>query len=558
MSDDTTTPSPAVRRHHPAGPLDRLLAPLHRSSPVVDLVLAAATVVVGAALRFTQDDAFITLRYSRNLAEGHGLVYNLGERVEGYTNFLWTAFLALPFHFDVDPVLWSDVGSIVAGVVTVLATRRLARRLLDSERYATIAALLLVGFHSFAIYLTGGLETQWQTAFVVLVALALAPGLDAPLPPARLAAASVVAGLACLTRLDSAVLLVAIGVPVARALWRRGELDVGRVAAAVVPAAALVLPWLLWKSGYYDALLPNTFVAKQTPILWAVGRGLFFLLLFLVVTFLIVALPLTRAGWSGLRTRPGTRWALGVVGLWVLYLLYVGADFMEFRFLVPVLPLAMILVTATLPALPERRELAVVAVIALGSLAKWALFYPGVLGIESARALEDHVTDPAGWREAGEVLRADFPEGERDGPTLAVTAAGALPFFAQLRTVDMLGLTDVGANERRWELTKLKAGHEHIATLDYLVDRGVDLVIGGLVVEPCEEVAGLDRLEVVRRMYLTYEVPAAELPSGSRLVSIPLRSRDRCLVALDLSTGERRERIDRQGYAERSLDDLRP
>jgi len=40
------------------------------------------------------DDAFISFRYARNLVEGHGLVYNPGERVEGYTNLLWTLFAA--------------------------------------------------------------------------------------------------------------------------------------------------------------------------------------------------------------------------------------------------------------------------------------------------------------------------------------------------------------------------------------------------------------------------------------------------------------------------------
>ncbi len=37
--------------------------------------------------RFVQDDAFISFRYARHLVEGHGLVWNPGERVEGYTNF---------------------------------------------------------------------------------------------------------------------------------------------------------------------------------------------------------------------------------------------------------------------------------------------------------------------------------------------------------------------------------------------------------------------------------------------------------------------------------------
>ncbi len=38
--------------------------------------------------RFIQDDAFISFRYAENLVQGKGLVYNEGERVEGYTNFL--------------------------------------------------------------------------------------------------------------------------------------------------------------------------------------------------------------------------------------------------------------------------------------------------------------------------------------------------------------------------------------------------------------------------------------------------------------------------------------
>ena len=43
---------------------------------------------------FLTDDAFISFRYVRNLLEGHGLVFNPGEYVEGYTNFLWILELA--------------------------------------------------------------------------------------------------------------------------------------------------------------------------------------------------------------------------------------------------------------------------------------------------------------------------------------------------------------------------------------------------------------------------------------------------------------------------------
>ncbi len=43
---------------------------------------------------FLTDDAFISFRYARNLLEGHGLVFNPGEYVEGYSNFLWVLELA--------------------------------------------------------------------------------------------------------------------------------------------------------------------------------------------------------------------------------------------------------------------------------------------------------------------------------------------------------------------------------------------------------------------------------------------------------------------------------
>ncbi|HEX7602922.1 MAG TPA: hypothetical protein VF316_15000, partial [Polyangiaceae bacterium] len=72
------------------------------SRPVQGLllvVLGAALLLVHARLfDFICDDAYITFRYARNLAE-HGVpLYNLDERVEGYTNFLWMILAAALFR----------------------------------------------------------------------------------------------------------------------------------------------------------------------------------------------------------------------------------------------------------------------------------------------------------------------------------------------------------------------------------------------------------------------------------------------------------------------------
>ncbi|MCX5752617.1 MAG: hypothetical protein NTW97_03090, partial [Candidatus Krumholzibacteria bacterium] len=57
------------------------------------VILSLATLAILAAgliaFRYVPDDTFITLRYARNVLRGEGFVFNPGERVEGYSNFLW-------------------------------------------------------------------------------------------------------------------------------------------------------------------------------------------------------------------------------------------------------------------------------------------------------------------------------------------------------------------------------------------------------------------------------------------------------------------------------------
>ena len=67
-----------------------------RLPPRAILVAAACTALAAGLLAFFHyipDDAYIGFRYARNVARGDGFVFNAGERVEGYTNFLWLTLL---------------------------------------------------------------------------------------------------------------------------------------------------------------------------------------------------------------------------------------------------------------------------------------------------------------------------------------------------------------------------------------------------------------------------------------------------------------------------------
>ncbi len=497
-----------------------------------DAVLVVATIVAGWTFRFTQDDAFISMRFAKNLAEGNGLVYNAGERVEGYTNFLWTLFLAIPHALHADPVHWSNVASIVAGVGTVLITARLARTLSGNASVALLTGLCLLAFHTFAIYLTGGLETQWQTFFVICAIWLMSPWLSGhEVTHTAIIAASLAAGLACLTRLDSVVLIAgAFG----SALWARrrsGSLRARDAIELAVPAAALLTPWFVWKWTFYGSPVPQTLHAKDTPLLWALIRAGMFLGLFGLLTFFAFIAWGAFKGRAAVTSSPLGRWFITIGGLWLGYLFIVGADFMEFRFVVPVLPLIMIAVIVATATLPHKRQMLVVGLIVFGSAAKWYLFYPAAVGIESARLLNEHVEQPNGYREVGDELRVafeDLPASQR--PSIAITPAGAIAYYSELYSIDMLGLTDPGANDHRWELTKLKAGHEHIATMDHLATRA-DLIIGGVVIENCGSTTSETALTRLRSMFLAYHVEWTDIPAGSMLYEMPLRS-PKCLLLL--------------------------
>jgi len=136
----------------------------------------AAVLLLGLAFHFvnlTFDDAFISFRYAENLAEGRGLVFTPGERVEGYSNPLWTVLLAIPTALGAGR--W-ELGMLVvakcAGVAIALATlwvvRDLTTRDDPSKSSGWLALLYTAGVAPFALWSVGALETPLVTLFILL------------------------------------------------------------------------------------------------------------------------------------------------------------------------------------------------------------------------------------------------------------------------------------------------------------------------------------------------------------------------------------------------------
>ena len=120
--------------------------------------------------RWLCDDAFISFRYARNMVDGHGLVFNAGEYVEGYTNFAWTLLMAAGMGLGVEPEKLSMGLGLLSYALLILLLLYASRRMsIDSGLAISglpLAALAWAEHEHARLFATSGLETM---AFVLLV-----------------------------------------------------------------------------------------------------------------------------------------------------------------------------------------------------------------------------------------------------------------------------------------------------------------------------------------------------------------------------------------------------
>jgi hypothetical protein len=121
---------------------------------------------------FTVDDAYISYRYASNFAKGLGLVYNTGERIEGYTNFSWTLILGLGIKLGIDPdFLAKGLGGVLA-VGSLALCYHITSTMRPFGLMPCVANWLLASSMPFIGYAVFGLETP-LFIFLVLAGSAL-------------------------------------------------------------------------------------------------------------------------------------------------------------------------------------------------------------------------------------------------------------------------------------------------------------------------------------------------------------------------------------------------
>jgi hypothetical protein len=480
------------------------------------LLLSAAAIIFGiyraVSLRWISDDAFITMRYVKNFLDGNGLVYNIGERVEGYTHFLWLLLLSAAGWIGFDPVdasVWLGIASFV-GILALLVFISYRSRENAANFWLPLAAMLFALNYDNVVWASGGLETSFYT---LLLLGAFAVWFYAIFEVrTRLLLSGLCLTLATLTRPDGALFIIAGVVLLFSYDSKRLALQ-RNIGWFLLPAITIGVPYLLWKYEYYGNLLPLTYYAKSASHSY-VGQGLFYVWLYFRVYFLfgLALIASIVLLWKSRRTTTDAREDRGspTVTAAILALLYLvafvirsGGDFMFARFMVPVVPLLLLLVESGWNKVKSTLPRIAFAVLLLGGVflenelrsgvlfhrndkgdivenwglkgegstrgiadERWAYYYRYVWGADGSEGAMDV------YSEVGKYLEPFFR-----GLHVTVAVPGAmnmLAYYANFRTaINEFGLTDSAIAHSATTDTE-RIGHEKHASEAYLIKRNVN------------------------------------------------------------------------------------
>ena len=453
------------------------------------LIFIASSSFVKDGVRYFSlfDDAMISMRFARNFASGHGLVWNPGDiPVEGYTNFLWTLYMAFwhLLHISAAKIsLCIQLSGLVFLTSSLILVRKIALDLTGKHSMALGACLMTALYVPINFWALRGMETS-VIGFIVLLAIGyvfktVENGAFNP----RL---YILLGIGTLVRIDFAVLAVAIASYVAfvNKENRSKNLFLGMGILFLFLGAMTAFRWF-----YYHDLLPNTYYLKTTgvPLIFRLRRGVHVTRLFIKnFSPFLFFLPWVLYFPSYLKNKK-VSFLLFLFLIQISYSIWVGGDAWEWwgnfanRYVCVVMPCFFILLALFFSRLVETemisqegrgRYFKPAVFSALVLLAVWQI-YAGNSKLDLSKSYEHlwgiHIKDDEDCVKKGLFLKEiTTPQAK-----IGVIWGGAIPYFSERYSIDFLGKSDAviahGKN-RAWRWEKFYPGHNKY---DYKYSIGV-------------------------------------------------------------------------------------
>jgi arabinofuranosyltransferase len=432
---DATTARPgpvAVPRHRVAAEAH---SSIDRVGPWVLVAFGALVLAleIAHAWRFTVDDTYITLRYSRNVAEGLGPTFNAtGPRAEGYTTFLWMLLLVVPHLVGINAVVVAKALGVASTAATLAVTGRWAWREGRCAWSAAAAVTCLAAIPATAVHAVSGMETALFTLLLTALFAASADQVRRPRPSNVVVVLALLVGL---TRPEGNLAAFVVIATTAALLPRasRQALAFRAIAGWVLPMAA----YELWRNHYYGLAFPLPFYVKlASPGLlpgWPDVREWLGASAFHVGVLVLPALVVPPRS-----IRPALAATAALTAFFVLPQHQMGYDH---RYLAPLDPTLAVLAGVGLARLAARAVRFSPAVVHAAVAATIVLV--AALGAAVGRGvIAGEVEYGQGLAQAHERLGRELRALGLSGARLAVSDAGAVPYLSGWWTLDLIGLND--------------------------------------------------------------------------------------------------------------------
>ena len=318
---------------------------------VVILLLSILSALFWATFwwSYTADDAYITFHYAKNVALGHGAVFNIGERIEGFSCPLWMFTLALTTWVGLGSVIPAKILGFISLVTLLVLLYYCVRRSNHTPLIASFTSLWFAVLPSVHTYSVSGMET-----IPFALAIAVATFLPTMTSSVNRAAVILPPSLITVATLRPEGIMV---VGVLTLYWLL--IAKSRKIYWGLAATWLVLPLLfLLRFVYYGSFLPNTYLAKPSPFVSLFqAEDLIGILRAIMIGFIDKVVPLFNdlggiiliffviLSVLNFRKHPAVGAAAAVSLAGVLFLLYVPFDWMPgHRFALPFVPPVLYLV----------------------------------------------------------------------------------------------------------------------------------------------------------------------------------------------------------------------
>ena len=465
------------------------------------------------AFNFVQDDSYITFRYVKNFTEGNGLVFNIGEKVEGYTCFLWVILLSFIKLIGVNFISASQTLGIIFSLLTLFVVYRISHDIFPKQEepyynftFNFIAVLLILSNGAFSYWSVSGMETG---LFSFLTTLGIYMYLrENKLHENKLPLSAFVFLLASLTRPEGN-LIFAVTVLHKIISTLKSKKNINPETNIPVSSHKLLnrnnilwlmiyiipgLVFMLWRYSYYGYWLPNTFYAKTGTTLEYFSTGLDYFLEFAKVYGIYGVLIIFTL--LNLYSRDYFYEYLYLILLFFIFSIYViliGGDVLRpGRFFVPLMPVFYILVQEAFhqiftyfekqAAIKSFLLIAVIVTLALG----YYTYKDQFEQIKRYSELENGLVDK--MKISGTWLK-NKSNAEGKTLTVAATTIGAVSYYSEADIIDMLGLTDrvIAHNPKPIEEISSKEGigwKERNYNIDYVLSRKPDYIYFSTGVKP--------------------------------------------------------------------------